>query len=96
MIEEIIQILKVIIDIRNLERKALYKSFNDEDISDDDPRINETRIQLFDCPDTGGDNKDILYQNGDVIVYYCHYYDYAEVIGLSDEDYNKVFDAVGY
>lgn len=96
MVEEIIQVLKEIINIRNLERKALYKSFNDEDISDDDPRINETRIQLFDCPDTAGDNKDILYQNGDVIVYYCHYYDYAEVIGLSDEDYNKVFDAVGY
>ena len=60
MTEEIIQILKVIIDIRNLEKKALYKSFNDEDISDDDPRVNETRIQLFDCPDTAGDNKDIF------------------------------------
>lgn len=96
MIEEIIQVLKKIINIRNQERKALYKDFLDEDISDDDPRINETRIQLFDCPDTAGDNKDILYQNGDVIVYYSHYYDYAEVIGLSDEDYNKVFDAVGY
>lgn len=91
MIEEIIQILKKIINIRNLERKALYKDFNDENISDD-----ETRIQLFDCPDVAGDNKDILYQNGDVIVYYSHYYDYAEVIGLSDEDYNKVFDVVGY
>ena len=96
MTEEIIQILKKIIVLRNLERKALYKDFLDEDISDDDPRINETRIQLFDCPDTAGDNKDILYQNGDVIVYYCHYYDYAEVIGLSDKDYNKVFVAVGY
>lgn len=91
MVEEIIQILKEIIVLRILERKALYEDFNDEDISDD-----ETRIQLFDCPDTGGDNKDILYQNGDVIVYYSHYYDYAEVIGLSNEDYNKVFDAVGY
>lgn len=91
MTEEIIQILKEIINIRNLERKALYKDLLDENISDDDPRI-----QLFDCSDIAGDNKDILYQNGDVIVYYCHYYDYAEVIGLSDEDYNKVFDAVGY
>lgn len=91
MVEEIIEILKEIIVLRILERKALYEDFNDEDISD-----NETRIQLFDCPDTAGDVKDILYQNGDVIVYYSHYYDYAEVIGLSDEDYNKVFDAVGY
>lgn len=91
MVEEIIQILKEIIVLRILERKALYEDFNDEDISDD-----ETRIQLFDCLGMAGDAKDILYQNGDVIVYYCHYYDYAEVIGLSDEDYNKVFDAVGY
>lgn len=91
MIEEIIQILKEIIVLRILERKALYEDFNNEDISDD-----ETRIQLFDCLGMAGDAKDILYQNGDVIVYYCHYYDYAEVIGLSDEDYNKVFDAVGY
>ena len=95
MTEDIIQILKEIINIRNQERKALYKDFNDEDISDDDPRVNQTRIQLFDCPDTVGDSKDILYQNGGVIVYYCHHYDYAEVIGLSDEDYNKVFDEVG-
>lgn len=91
MTEEIIQILKKIINIRNLERKELYKDLYNEDISDDD-----LRIQLFDCPGIAGDNKDILYQNDDVIVYYSHYYDYAEVIGLSDEDYNKVFDAVGY
>ena len=95
MVEEIIQVLKEIINIRNQERKALYKGFNDEDISDDDPRVNQTRIQLFDCPDIAGDSKDILYQNGDVTVYYCHHWDYAEVIGLSHEDYRKVFKEVG-
>ena len=96
MTEEIIQVLKEIINIRNMERKSLYKDlYNDEDISDDDPRVKQTRIQLFDCLDTAGDTKDILYQNGDVTVYYCHHWDYAEVIGLSHEDYRKVFKEVG-
>lgn len=95
MIEEIIQVLKEIINIRNQERKELYEDFNDEEISDDDPRVNQTRIQLFDCPGIAGDSKDILYQNDGVIVYYCHHWDYAEVIGLSHEDYRKVFKEVG-
>ena len=53
------------------------------------------RIQMFgfSCTD---DDKITIFEEDDVQVLWCSYWEYVEVIGLSDEDYKKVFDAVGY
>lgn len=54
------------------------------------------KIQMYDCYDILGDYKEILYKNDEVEVLYAPYYDYVEIIGLTDIDYNYFFKKYGY
>lgn len=51
---------------------------------------------MFDCYDILGDYKEILYKDNEVEVLYAPYYDYVEIIGLTDIDYNYFFNKYGY
>lgn len=53
------------------------------------------RIQMFSSPCMFLDSFVILFHEGDVIVRWCKDWEYVEVLGLSNEDYKKVFDACG-
>lgn len=33
-----------------------------------------------------------IYQKDGITVYYCYYYDYLEIFGLSNEEYNSLKD----
>lgn len=54
------------------------------------------RIQMFDTPCLLNDQYDIIFKEGNVEVRWCEYYSYVDVLGLSDEDFEKVFCACGY
>lgn len=53
------------------------------------------RIQMFSSPCIFPDSFVILFSDKNVIVRWCEEWKYIEVLGLSDEDYKKVFDACG-
>ena len=54
------------------------------------------KIQMFDCYDIVGDYKETFLNEDGVEVLYAPGYTYVEVVGLSDEDYNKIFKKYGY
>lgn len=47
---------------------------------------------LFDCRNTVGDPMEVLYNDGMFSVEICYGYDYFEVFGLSDEEFQKLSD----
>ena len=53
------------------------------------------RIQMFDCYDIVGDEKECLFSEQGVEILYCHWYSYVEVVGLSSVDYKKIFERYG-
>ena len=71
--------------IINIIKEVVLVAYNDRE-----------RIQMFDCIGMGPDEKITIFVEDDVRVLWCPYWEYVEVLGLSDEDYQKVFDAVGY
>ena len=54
------------------------------------------RIQLFSCLGSEPDEKAELFRDEDVVVLYAIAYEYVEVLGLPDDEYRRVFDAIGY
>lgn len=54
------------------------------------------KIQMFDCYDIMGDYKETLFENNEVEVLYAPNYEYVEIVGLSDKDYNYFFKKYGY
>lgn len=54
------------------------------------------KVQMFDCYDIVGDYKIAFLDEDGVQVLYAPGYKYVEVIGLTDEDYNKIFEKYGY
>ncbi len=54
------------------------------------------KIQMFDCRDIVEDYKEcLLYEDG-VTILYAPEYLYVEILGLSAEDYNKIYQKFGY
>ena len=54
------------------------------------------RIQMFDCIGSEPDEKTELFRDEDVVVLYAMAWEYVEVLGLPDNEYRRVFDAIGY
>lgn len=45
---------------------------------------------MFDTRNIAGDSMFTIYDQDGITVDYCHYYEYIEVFGLSDEDFEKL------
>jgi len=45
--------------------------------------------QVFDTRNTTGDRMTLIFKNYGIEVYYCEDYDYLEIFGLSQEEYNN-------
>ncbi len=58
--------------------------------------IKQDKVQMFDCRDIVGDYKECILQEGEVTILYAPGYNYVEVLGLSTEDYNKIYERFGY
>ena len=52
-------------------------------------------IQMFDCPNVVGDPMELIFDEDDVTVDYCPYYNYIEIFGLTDEEFNELNDQFG-
>jgi len=48
--------------------------------------------QTFGSRSLVGDSVETIYEADGITVYYCYYYDYLEIFGLSDEEYNSLAD----
>lgn len=49
---------------------------------------NYPNCQAFDCENTAGDEMNLVYEDGDIEVWYCEYWDYLEIFGLTDKEYD--------
>ena len=48
--------------------------------------------QTFDCRGIAGDSMTTIYNSDGITVDFCHYYDYLEIFGLTDEQYESLSD----
>lgn len=56
----------------------------------------EDRIQMFDSPSILPDSYEVLYYGKDGLVRYCKEYDYMEIIGADQDEYEKIKNQYGY
>lgn len=58
--------------------------------------LDRDRIQMFDCRDIMGDSKVVLLSCEEIKVLYAPDYNYVEILGLDEEDYDYFFEKYGY
>lgn len=58
--------------------------------------LGQDRIQMFDCQGIIGDYKAVLLSREEVVVLYAPDYEYVEILGLDEEDYNYFKGKYGY
>jgi hypothetical protein len=47
-------------------------------------------VQAFDTKSIVGDRMVTIYYDGEIVVGYCPYYEYIEILGLTKEQFEKV------
>ena len=47
-------------------------------------------VQAFDTRNIVGDRMVTIYYDGEIVVDYCPYYEYIEILGLTKEQFEKV------
>lgn len=47
-------------------------------------------VQAFDTKNIVGDRMVTIYYDGEIVVGYCPYYEYIEILGLTKEQFEKV------
>lgn len=55
-----------------------------------------SRIQMFDCLSWTPDYKVSIYSDDKVDVLYAPYWDYVEVLGVTEEEFDVIFKECGY
>lgn len=58
--------------------------------------LGQDRIQMFNCRDIMGDSKAVLLSCEEIKVLYAPDYNYVEILGLDEEDYDYFFEKYGY
>ena len=54
------------------------------------------RIQMFNTRNNVGDRMFTIYHEDGITVYYCPDYDYIEIFGLTDKQFEKVKNVQGF
>lgn len=52
--------------------------------------------QVFDCKSLVGDERECVYSEDGIRVLVCYYYDYVEVLGISDEEFKAISTGKGF
>ena len=47
-------------------------------------------VQCFDCESLVGDYRETIYDEDGIQVLVCPYYEYVEILGLSDDEYKSI------
>lgn len=58
--------------------------------------LGQERIQMYDCQGIFCDSKSVLLSSKEVDVLYAPDYEYVEILGLDEEDYNYFKGKYGY
>ena len=53
------------------------------------------KIQIFYTKNWAGDEMFTIYGEDNIVIDYSPYYDYIEIFGMNEEDYNKVVNVIG-
>jgi len=53
-------------------------------------------MQAFNTRNLVGDTMVTIYENDGIVVDICYYYEYIEIFGLTDEDFENLIDERGY
>lgn len=53
-------------------------------------------IQAFNTRNIAGDSLYTVYEEDGITVEYCYYYEYIEIFGLTDEEFEDLVDESGY
>lgn len=53
---------------------------------------NYPNIQAFNTRNIAGDNMITVYDKNDITVDYCEYWDYIEIFGLTEKQFNELLD----
>lgn len=53
-------------------------------------------IQMFNCRNIAGDEMETIFQSRDVSIDYCEDYDYIEIFGLSESEFQMIKLIVDY
>lgn len=53
------------------------------------------KIQIFYTKNWAGDEMFTIYDEDNIVIDYSPYYDYIEIFGMNEEDYNKVVNVIG-
>lgn len=54
--------------------------------------IEDARCGIFDCSNTAGDIMTNLYNKDGLIIDICYHWEYFEVFGLSENEFDELFD----
>lgn len=54
------------------------------------------KIQMFDTPNIVGDAMSLIYNEDGIIIKYCYAWNYIEIFGVTDDEYEKIFMECGY
>lgn len=52
--------------------------------------IHEARCGIYDCRNIVGDSMTTIYNDGNLIIDICYYWEYFEVFGLTDDEFEKL------
>lgn len=53
------------------------------------------KVQIFYTKNWAGDEMFTIYDKDNIVIDYSPYYDYVEIFGMTEEDYNKVVNVIG-
>jgi hypothetical protein len=53
-------------------------------------------MQVFNCPSLVGDYRETVYEEDGIEVLVCYYWDYVEVLGISDEEFKAISTRKGF
>ena len=53
------------------------------------------KIQIFYTKNWAGDEMFTIYDKDNIVIDYSPYYDYIEISGMNEQDYNKVVNVIG-
>lgn len=52
--------------------------------------------QVFNSEALVGDNREVVYSKDGVVVLVCYYWDYVEILGLSESEFNSIKTRKGH
>lgn len=52
-------------------------------------------MQVFNSESLVGDNREIVYSDGNIKVLVCYYWEYVEILGLSESEFNSIKTRMG-